>query len=110
MAKKLIRITDKDNVAVALSPIVKGDVLNIDNLTITATMDITAGHKISLFDIKKGEPVIKYGYPIGYAKEDIPVHLVYFFVPSLLPGIHNAKHWRNLCLERLRCFVLFFRF
>ena len=73
MAKKLIRITDKDNVAVALSPIVKGDVLNIDNLTITATMDITAGHKISLFDIKKGEPVIKYGYPIGYAKEDIPV-------------------------------------
>ncbi len=73
MAKKLIRITDKDNVAVALSPIVKGDVLNIDDLTITSTMDITAGHKISLFDIKKGEPVIKYGYPIGYAKEDIPV-------------------------------------
>lgn len=73
MAKKLIRITDKDNVAVALSPIVKGDVLNIDNLTITSTMDITAGHKISLFNIKKGEPVIKYGYPIGYAKEDIPV-------------------------------------
>lgn len=73
MAKKLIRITDKDNVAVALSPIVKGDVLNIDGLTITSTMDITAGHKIALFDIKKGEPVIKYGYPIGIAKEDIPV-------------------------------------
>ena len=73
MAKKLIRITDKDNVAVALSPIVKGDVLNIDNLTITSTMDITAGHKISLSNIKKGEAVIKYGYPIGYAKEDIPV-------------------------------------
>ena len=73
MAKKLIRITDKDNVAVALSPIVKGDVLNIDNLTITATMDITAGHKIALSDIKKGEAVIKYGYPIGYAKDDIPV-------------------------------------
>lgn len=73
MAKKLIRITDKDNVAVALSPIVKGDVLNIDNLTITATMDITAGHKIALSDIKKGDAVIKYGYPIGYAKDDIPV-------------------------------------
>ncbi len=71
MAKKLIRITGKDNVAVALSAIVKGDVLNIDELTITSTMDITAGHKIALFDIKKGEPVIKYGYPIGYAKENI---------------------------------------
>ena len=72
MARKLIRITDKDNVAVALSSIVKGDVLNIDGLTITSTMDITPGHKISLRDIKAGEPVIKYGYPIGYAKEDIP--------------------------------------
>ena len=71
MAKKLIRITDKDNVAVALSPIVKGDVLNIDNLTITSTMDITAGHKISLFNIKKGEPVIKYGESIGAASADI---------------------------------------
>lgn len=71
MAKKLIRITDKDNVAVALSTIVKGDVINIDGLTITSTMDVTAGHKIALTDIKKGDAVIKYGYPIGYAKEDI---------------------------------------
>ena len=71
MAKKLIRITDKDNVAVALSTIVKGDVINIDGLTITSTMDVTAGHKIALTDIKKGDAIIKYGYPIGYAKEDI---------------------------------------
>ena len=30
-----------------------------------------AGHKIALADIKKGEKVIKYGYPIGVATQDI---------------------------------------
>lgn len=50
---KQIKINEKDNVAVML----EGDL---------------KGHKIALRDIKKGENVIKYGYPIGYALEDIP--------------------------------------
>ena len=29
------------------------------------------GHKFALKDIKKDQPIIKYGYPIGIAKEDI---------------------------------------
>lgn len=33
--------------------------------------DIPAGHKVALCDIKKGDSVIKYGYPIGVATEDI---------------------------------------
>ena len=32
---------------------------------------IKAGHKIALKDIKKGDSVIKYGYSIGYATENI---------------------------------------
>ena len=50
---KQIKIHDRDNVAVML----EGD---------------KAGHKIALTDIKAGENVIKYGYPIGHATEDIP--------------------------------------
>lgn len=49
---KEIKINEKDNVAVQL----EGE-LN--------------GHKVALRDIKKGENVIKYGYPIGHALEDI---------------------------------------
>ena len=34
-------------------------------------VDIASGHKYAIHDIKKGEPVIKYGYPIGNATCDI---------------------------------------
>lgn len=34
-------------------------------------VDLDSGHKYAACDIKKGESVIKYGYPIGIAKEDI---------------------------------------
>ena len=34
-------------------------------------VDLESGHKFALTDIKKGDAVIKYGYPIGSATEDI---------------------------------------
>ena len=37
----------------------------------TTLEDIPQGHKIALADIKEGEKVIKYGFPIGVAKQDI---------------------------------------
>lgn len=40
---------------------------NNDNVYI----DLTSGHKYALTDIKKGDNVIKYGFPIGHATEDI---------------------------------------
>ena len=71
MAQKLIRITDRDNVAVALESLPQGSVLEIDGITLTTGSNIPAGHKVALFDIKEGESVVKYGYPIGYAKCEI---------------------------------------
>ena len=38
---------------------------------VTVCTDIPMGHKFALRDIKKGEAVIKYGYPIGSAACDI---------------------------------------
>lgn len=52
---KLLKINGKDNVAVLLED---------EN-------GIKAGHKAALCDIKKNEPVIKYGFAIGRAKTDI---------------------------------------
>jgi altronate hydrolase len=37
----------------------------------TATVEIPAGHKVALRAIAKGEPVRKYGWPIGHATADI---------------------------------------
>ena len=64
---RIFKINDNDNVAVALEMIEKGYIEN----GITAIEDIPFGHKIALFDIEKGENVIKYGNPIGHAKCDI---------------------------------------
>ena len=69
--QKLIHINENDNVAVAISPITKGEILEISGKSITALSDIPQGHKIALQDINAHEKVIKYGYPIGEAKVDI---------------------------------------
>ena len=34
-------------------------------------INVENGHKVARFDIKKGESIIKYGYPIGHATSDI---------------------------------------
>ncbi|MCQ2440735.1 MAG: altronate dehydratase family protein [Clostridia bacterium] len=64
---KIFKINEKDNVAVAIENLHIGEIVE----DITLSQDIPMGHKIALIDIKKGEKVIKYGYPIGSAKEDI---------------------------------------
>lgn len=55
-------------VAVALSPLEKGSLCNVDGQETTFIEDIAQGHKFTLKDIKKDQPIIKYGYPIGIAK------------------------------------------
>ena len=70
-----IIIDAKDNVAVAIEPISKGDlvsyVVNGQEITLTAQQDITIYHKLACRDIAKGEPVVKYGEHIGIAGCDI---------------------------------------
>ncbi|MBP3209350.1 MAG: altronate dehydratase [Oscillospiraceae bacterium] len=68
---KLIRIHPDDNVAVALEDIRSGETVEIGSLTVTALEDVSRGHKIALQRIPAGEPVMKYGNPIGIAKEAI---------------------------------------
>ena len=60
---KLLQIHKFDNVAVALENIAIGE--------FSAVNDIPKGHKIALKNIAKGENIIKYGMPIGYALDDI---------------------------------------
>ena len=69
----VFQIHDKDNVAVAVDRVAKGDTVLVREQQITAQNDIPAGHKVAIKAIAKGEDVIKYGFPIGTAKMDIPV-------------------------------------
>ena len=69
---KLIRIHPDDNVAVALAEVKAGEQIALEGLGLTAREDVARGHKIALRDIAQGEPVVKYGNPIGLAKTEIP--------------------------------------
>ncbi|WP_230406879.1 UxaA family hydrolase [Blautia liquoris] len=66
-----LKINPDDMTAVALVPLSAGKKCVIDGREITLREDIMQGHKFALTDIKAGEKVIKYGSPIGIAKEDI---------------------------------------
>lgn len=66
-----IQITPMDNVVVALSPISKGEVIEVSGASITAIEDVPQGHKMSIKPIKNGENVVKYGFPIGHATADV---------------------------------------
>ena len=64
---KFIKITERDNVAVALEPLKKGEEI----LGVVLTEDVPAGHKFALCDIAEGENVVKYAFPIGHATKAI---------------------------------------
>ena len=67
---KTIKINPADNVAVAIEPLQQGEQVIIEGQLITLNNDVPAGHKFLLTDLRKGENVVKYGYPIGHLTSD----------------------------------------
>lgn len=78
-----IKIHIDDNVAVALTPLATGRVLDIAGQSVTLSEDIPQGHKFALTSVRAGSRIIKYGCPIGIAKEDI--------VPGAWVHVHNIR-------------------
>jgi altronate hydrolase len=66
-----LKINKHDNVVVCLRPFKKGETIEVDGNTITLLQDVPAGHKVLLKNVKANENIIKYGYPIGHAREDL---------------------------------------
>lgn len=71
--KEFIKINECDNVIIALRDYKKDEVIDLEDEKITLLEDINRGHKIAIKNINKGENIVKYGLPIGYALEDIKV-------------------------------------
>ena len=69
----------QDQVGVAVKDAAGGEKLegwcmeDDSTLNVIANKDIPLGHKVAISAIKKGQPVIKYGMPIGNATADITV-------------------------------------
>jgi altronate hydrolase len=70
--KAALVISDRDNVATALQPLEAGRTLDINGISVVTLEPIASGHKVALRAIAAGEPVLKYGSPIGVASADIP--------------------------------------
>lgn len=66
-----IKINPADSVVVCLRPFTKGEKVNVDGKDIEVLQDTPAGHKVLLKDAPQGTDIIKYGYPIGHAREDL---------------------------------------
>ena len=80
---KAIRIHPADNVAVALEDIAPGEELDLGPVSVTASEAVPRGHKIALSAIAEGEPVMKYGNPIGLARQAIE--------PGQWVHVHNVR-------------------
>ena len=66
-----IKINVADSVVVCLRAFAKGETIIVDDQEITVRQDVPMGHKILIKDTPKGTDIIKYGYPIGHAIDDL---------------------------------------
>ena len=71
MQTTFLKINPADSVVVCLVEKKKGDVIEAGGERAVLTEDVPAGHKVLLRDVKEGENIIKYGYPIGHARCDL---------------------------------------
>jgi len=70
--KPALVISDRDNVATALETLEAGRTITLGALAVTLRERIPHGHKLAMVPIPAGQPVLKYGSPIGLATADIP--------------------------------------
>jgi altronate dehydratase len=64
----LIRLAERDNVAVATRNLTQGTQVEVDGVALTTRDPIPFAHKVAIRAIEAGGQVFKYGVPIGRAK------------------------------------------
>ena len=69
--KQALYINEKDNVIMAIEPIMKGEIADAGSFKITAMEDIPRGHKIAIKDLAAGDPLMKYGKQVGRINTDV---------------------------------------
>ena len=98
---KYVKIHSKDDVAVAVCAISEGETIADGERVIKVSEPIERGHKIALRDMKEGEQVIKYGYPIGSLTCDVTAGSL-IHVHNLRTGLSDNLEYQyhpNKCLN-----------
>src|SRR5437870_4686896 len=71
LSQVAVQLRPEDNIAVAARNLPAGAELQVNGHMLRVDQRIGMGHKIALGNIKKGEPIYKYGQIIGFASQDI---------------------------------------
>lgn len=69
MQATFLKINPADSVVVCLVEKKKGEIISVDGQDIVLNQDMPAGHKVLIKDVQEGDNIIKYGYPIGHARQ-----------------------------------------
>lgn len=90
---KFVQLHSNDDVFISLEGIHKGQSLQIQTedrgmIHIKANDDIPKGHKMLVNPVKRGEDVIKFGYSIGKAREDLSIG-DWIHTHNLTSGLHG---------------------
>ena len=80
---RLLRLSPKDNVLIAIASLPAGERLALPAETVTLPSPISLGFKVAARRIAAGEKIIKYGAPIGSATREIAA--------GDLVHVHNLK-------------------
>lgn len=70
---KALLVHPDDSVATLVVPVVAGESVTFAAQVVTALSDVPSGHKVAIRAIAAGDPVVKFGFPIGTARSDIAI-------------------------------------
>lgn len=70
-APAIMRLSSRDNIAVALRPLKAGEVVMLDGVALTVERNTPVGHKLAAQPIAAGDIILKYSCPIGTATQPI---------------------------------------
>ncbi|MGM0901266.1 MAG: UxaA family hydrolase [Bacillota bacterium] len=94
----IIQLNENDNVVVALKDLQAGQTIAVQGKEIELKEEIKRGHKVAIKDIAVNENVVKYGYPIGHAIQEIGVgeHVHTHNTKTNLDGIQEYQFNQKL--------------
>jgi altronate hydrolase len=72
LSEVAVHLRPEDNIAVAARNLQAGLEVRLNGTPLLLAQRVGLGHKLALCDIRKGEPIFKYGQIIGFANQDIP--------------------------------------
>ncbi|WP_404330320.1 UxaA family hydrolase [Mesobacillus maritimus] len=94
----IIQLNEQDNVVVALKDLQAGQTIAVQGKEIELKEGIKRGHKVAITDVAVNENVVKYGYPIGHAIQEVGVgeHVHTHNTKTNLDGIQEYQFNQKL--------------